>query len=78
VSVYDCKIQAQREKRLKSILSLLDTAQVPEDMNIMGLRLHPLKGSYDGFYAVSVTGDWRVVFRFENNQPTDVDLVDYH
>jgi len=71
-------LNAEWEGRLRDILFLLDTANVPEDMNITSLRFHALKGKYNGFYAVSVTGNWRVIFRFEGSQPTDVDLVDYH
>jgi proteic killer suppression protein len=57
---------------------LLDTAFVAEDMNIPGLRFHQLKGDLAGFYSVSVSGNWRVIFHFENGQATDVDLIDYH
>ncbi len=65
-------------KRLRQILFLLDTAFVPEDMNVSGLRFHQLKGDLAGFYAVSVSGNWRVIFRFEDGRATDVDLIDYH
>ncbi|HOE19283.1 MAG TPA: type II toxin-antitoxin system RelE/ParE family toxin [Syntrophorhabdaceae bacterium] len=65
-------------KRLRNILVLLDTAFVAEDMNIPGLRFHQLKGDLAGFYSVSVSGNWRVIFRFGNGQATDVDLIDYH
>ena len=65
-------------KRLRQILSLLDTAFVAEDMNLPGLHFHKLKGDRAGFYAISVSGNWRVIFRFENGQATDVDLIDYH
>jgi len=47
-------------------------------MNIAGYRLHPLKGERKGQWAVSVSGNWRLVFRFEGKNATDVDLVDYH
>ena len=40
-------------------------------------RLHPLKGDLKGFWSVKVTGNWRVIFRFDE-EPRDVDLVDYH
>jgi toxin HigB-1 len=40
--------------------------------------LHQLKGELAGFYVVSVSGNWRVIFRFEDSQATDVDLIDYH
>jgi toxin HigB-1 len=65
-------------KRLRQILALLATAVTGEDMNLPGLRLHQLKGDLSGFYAVSVSGNWRVIFRFEDGQATEVDLIDYH
>ncbi|MFZ5449087.1 MAG: type II toxin-antitoxin system RelE/ParE family toxin [Thermodesulfobacteriota bacterium] len=71
-------VQQSLVKRLRQILALLATASAIEDMNIPGLRLHQLKGDLAGFYAVSVSGNWRVVFRFEEGKATDVDLIDYH
>jgi toxin HigB-1 len=65
-------------KRLRYILALLETAFTVEDMNLPGLKLHQLKGDLAGFYAVSVSGNWRVIFRFEDGEATDVDLMDYH
>jgi proteic killer suppression protein len=47
-------------------------------MDLPGLRLHPLKGQMKGFHAVSVSGNWRVIFRFEDGHAVDVDYVDYH
>lgn len=65
-------------KRLRYILALLATAFTVEDMNIPALKLHQLKGDFAGFYAVFVSGNWRVIFRFEEGQAIDVDLIDYH
>lgn len=47
-------------------------------MNLPGFRLHPLKGALEGYYAVSVSGNWRVIFRFEDGHARDVDYLDYH
>lgn len=47
-------------------------------MNLPGFRLHPLKGALKGHYAVSVSGNWRVTFRFEDGDAIDVDYIDYH
>jgi toxin HigB-1 len=47
-------------------------------MALPGFRLHPLKGERKGQWAVSVSGNWRVVFYFEGEDAVDVDLVDYH
>lgn len=65
-------------KRLRYILALLATAFTIEDMNLPALRLHKLKGEMAGFYAVSVSGNWRLIFQFEDGQATDIDLIDYH
>lgn len=65
-------------RRLRQILALLETAKAVDDMRLPGLRLHQLKGDLGGFYSVSVSGNWRVVFRFAEGDATDVDLVDYH
>jgi proteic killer suppression protein len=65
-------------KRLRQILALLATAVTVEDMNLPGLKFHQLKGNLTGFYAVAVSGNWRVIFRFEDGQATEVNLIDYH
>ncbi|MDR3423995.1 MAG: type II toxin-antitoxin system RelE/ParE family toxin [Alphaproteobacteria bacterium] len=71
-------INAQHSRRIKLLLGILATAQSPVEMNIAGARLHPLKGELAGYWAVSVSGNWRLVFRFKGNDATDVDLIDYH
>ena len=65
-------------EKLRDILAVLDRSRGPDDMNIPGFRLHPLKGSLAGHWAVSVSGNWRVTFRFDNGHAVDVDYVDYH
>jgi proteic killer suppression protein len=72
------KIDADHADKLRFILTRLDASGEPEDMNYPGSGLHKLKGDYDGFHAVKVSGNWRVVFRFEDGHATDVDFVDYH
>ena len=47
-------------------------------MDLPGYRLHPLRGEWRGFWAVTVSANWRIVFRFEGGHAWDVDLVDYH
>jgi proteic killer suppression protein len=71
-------VQQAHVKRLRQILALLDAATVVADMNAPGLRLHTLKGSLQGFYAVTVSGNWRVIFRFKDGDVLDVDYLDYH
>ena len=65
--------------RLKRILTALSGAERPGDVATRpGYRLHPLKGDMAGLWSISVSGNWRVVFRFEDGEAVDVDLVDYH
>ena len=47
-------------------------------MDLSGFRLHELKGRLKGHHAVSVSGNWRVTFRFEDGSAVDVDYVEYH
>ena len=68
----------QHEKRLRAILARLDVATSAEDMNLPGLALHRLSGSLEGFMSVSVSGNWRVIFRFDKGNALDVDYLDYH
>ena len=63
--------------KVSTILEHLDAAQSVRGMRLPALRLHALKGDLKGFWAVKITGNWRVIFRFDE-EPGDVDLVDYH
>ena len=71
-------VTAQQTNRLRRLLASLATATSPMNMNIAGYQLHPLVGERKGEWAVSVSGNWRLVFRFDGENATDVDLVDYH
>ena len=72
------RINPEHAARIERILARLDEAVKPADMDLPGFRLHPLKGSYAGYWAVDVSGNWRVVFRFEGGNVHDVQLTDYH
>ncbi|MBU2835201.1 MULTISPECIES: type II toxin-antitoxin system RelE/ParE family toxin [Acidithiobacillus] len=71
-------IIADHAKRLSLLLVRLDAARQPQDMDLPGTRLHPLKGDMDGFWAVWVSGNWRLTFCFTGSDADDVDYVDYH
>ena len=64
--------------KLLRILTALDRSSSPSGMDIPGFRLHPLKGPMKGRYAVSVSANWRVTFRFEDGHAVDIDYLDYH
>ncbi|MDI1226734.1 MAG: type II toxin-antitoxin system RelE/ParE family toxin [bacterium] len=66
-------------EKLTSILGFLDVAAKAKDMDLPGYKLHPLKGNFNGFWSVWVNGNWRVIWRFdEDDDATDVDYIDYH
>jgi proteic killer suppression protein len=69
---------AEHVEKLRRILARLEAAEVVTDMDLPGYRLHALKGELHGCYAVTVSANWRVVFRFEHGDALDVDYVDYH
>lgn len=71
-------IRPAHARRLRLILGRLQASRKPRDMALPGLRLHALKGAREGFWAVDVSGNWRVVFRFESKHVEDVDYLDYH
>jgi proteic killer suppression protein len=63
---------------VQEILTVLDKAATPQALNLPGYRLHPLKGDLEGFWSVTVRGNWRIMFRFEEAAAFDVDFIDYH
>ncbi len=64
--------------KLLKILAVLDISRSPSDVTVPSFRLHPLRGSLEGHWAVWVSGNWRVTFRFEAGPVLDVDYLDYH
>ena len=72
------RVPADLAPRLRRILFRLQEATDPSSADAPGFRLHPLKGDRAGQWSVRVSGNWRVVFRFENAEVVDVDLIDYH
>jgi proteic killer suppression protein len=71
-------IQPHHAIRLRMQLAALDTAQSIEDMDIPGLRLHPLKGKEQGRWSVWVNGNWRMTFEFVDGHAYVLDYEDYH
>ena len=65
-------------ERLRRILCRLQEATHPESAAAPGFRLHPLRGNRAGQWSIRVSGNWRVVFRFENAEVVGVDLIDYY
>ncbi len=64
--------------KIELILADLDASETLEHMRRPGYRLHELKGDMKGLYAVEVSGNWRIIFRFKDGEASDIDLIDYH
>ena len=71
-------ITATHVKRLRLILGRLDAAHELQDMNLPGLRLHKLAGKLESYWAVEVSGNWRLIFQFHEHSAWNVDYLDYH
>lgn len=67
-------VQDEHVKKLNNILGVLDQAAAPNDVDLPGFKLHPLRGNRRGDWSITVRANWRVTFRFVG---TDVELVDY-
>ena len=65
-------------ERIALALADFDSASKPSALDLPGYRLHPLKGSMKGYWSISISANWRIIFRFEEGDAYDVDLVDYH
>lgn len=71
-------IRSKHAKRLRLLLAALDTAITIMDMNIPGFYLHQLKEERMGSWAISVSGNWRLTFEFENGNAQILNYEDYH
>ena len=64
--------------KIARILAHLDVAATPTGINLPGFRIHQLKGNRPGYWTVQVSGNWRIIFRFDGSDASDVELIDYH
>ncbi len=71
-------IKPEHADKLSRILDRLDVAKTEMDMNLPGYRLHELKGDEKGLWSVTVNGNWRITFKFENGNAYIIDYRDYH
>ena len=71
-------IQPEQASRLRLMLAALESAQVIEDMDIPGYRLHALKGKMKNRWSVSVSGNWRLTFEFRDGNVYLLNYEDYH
>lgn len=71
-------IQPHHAGKLRVLLTTLDSAKRPDDMNASGWKLHALTGNFAGHYSVTVNGNWRMTFAFDGENAELVDYLDYH
>jgi proteic killer suppression protein len=72
------KLAADMVEKIRLVLSALEEAGSIDDLNQPSFRLHRLKGDFEGYWAVTVRANWRIIFRFEGDKASNVNLVDYH
>ena len=72
-------LPAEQAPKIRRILTAIDEANAPEEVGLFpGWRLHPLADELAGFWSVTVTGNWRIIFRFEDGNASELDYLDYH
>ena len=71
-------IQAAHSARMRLQLAALDQAVKPEELSAPEWGLHPRKGALKGHWAITVNGNWRMVFTFDGTDAVLVDYLDYH
>lgn len=77
ISAKTRRIDPNLHRKIRVILTVLDAASSLGDAASL-TGFHPLTGPLDGHHAVTVTGNWRITFKFENGRMTNVDYLDYH
>ena len=71
-------IQSKHKKKLRNQLAALDTAIIIDDLDLPGYKLHQLKGSRKDCWSITVNGNWRITFEFENGNAYIINYEDYH
>lgn len=71
-------VSSELLNRIEDIIARLDIAVVPPDLDLPGYGLHQLKGKLKGYWALKVSGNWRIIFRFRDGDAFDINLIDYH
>jgi proteic killer suppression protein len=72
------KLPKEQFAKISRILTALDALSAESDIKALGIGIHSLKGKFKGFWSISVTGNYRIIFTFEPPDVFDVDYLDYH
>ena len=74
----DMTATTKREQKINNRLESISVASKIEDIRIPGYGLHELKGERKGTWAIKISGNWRITFRFKDGDAYDVNFEDYH
>ena len=73
------KLPPRQVDKIRRIMTVLDTIRTLEPVRrLPGYKLRRLTGDMRGFWSIAVTGNFRIIFRFENENVYDLDYIDYH
>lgn len=72
------KLQPQHVNKIRLILTRLDAAKTPEELNVPGYGLHQLKGNLKDFWSIKIDKNYRIIFKVENENTQELDYIDYH
>lgn len=72
------KLQPQHVSKIRLVLTRLEAASTPEELNVPGYGLHQLKGNLKEFWSVKIDKNYRIIFKVENKNTHDIDYIDYH
>ncbi|MBI4723803.1 MAG: type II toxin-antitoxin system RelE/ParE family toxin [Rhodomicrobium sp.] len=72
------KIDPKWLRKVQRVLHMLNAAVHPAELDLPGFGLHEMKGNRAGTFSVTISGNWRLTFRWDESGPYDLDLEDYH
>jgi proteic killer suppression protein len=72
------RLPAQFVNKIALVLDALDAAALPSDLDLPGFGFHSLAGDRRGEFAVTVSRNWRITFRWQDGDAVAVDFEDYH
>lgn len=72
-------LDGQIQQRAREKLKYLDAAVTLNDLRVPpGNQLEALKGDRKGQYSIRVNQQWRLCFRWNQGEASDVEIIDYH
>ena len=75
VKGFSTEIQETARRKLR----MLNNSQDLNDLLIPpSNRLEKLKGSYKEFYSIRINNQWRIIFKWDNGNAKEVEIIDYH